>query len=102
MTIRKKDILRPLIQEGQEHTSRDFASQLANDVLWAYRKQAPVTKQRRYSLGKIILGILVILNLWVLWQLQPFAIQPALFAGIAGFLITLTGVMFCFKRVHRP
>ncbi|MBC9932674.1 hypothetical protein [Chitinophaga qingshengii] len=98
MNTSKKDTLRPAILEGIEKTDRDFADQLANEVLWARRRQSGVIKPKWHFLGKVILGILLLLNIWILFLLQPFTIQPVLFTGVSGFIMALAVTLFFFRR----
>lgn len=94
-------MLRPTIREGIEKTDRDFAAQLADEILWAHRQQSTFMKPKRHFLGKGILGALLLLNIWFLILLQPFTIQLVLFTGITGFIIALAVALFLFRR-HKP
>ncbi|GEP94699.1 DUF1129 domain-containing protein [Chitinophaga cymbidii] len=90
---RTSDRLSAMMKErGLDAAPEGLSDRLVNIAVRSYKSNYSMRYKKEERIGKGILFVLVLLNLWMLYILLPGAIHPALPAGVAALAVGL-GVM---------
>lgn len=87
---RTSDRLSALMKErGLDAAPERLSDRLVDIAVRSYKSNYSMRYKKEERIGKGILFVLVLLNLWMLYVLLPGAIHPALLAGMAALAVGL-------------